>query len=1095
MVTPKQMRPALRCDILCVLVIESTQHMQNLFPDLYDSVLTKIITQLRTPVIVDSPGKKDAAAKKGSQPTKATPCVRLGVVFFGDYYPYSTRTRSTKYFTSNYREFAKTIKEHRFCEGGRLRCAATEGLVGALEMFDDFNEFDPEAGLTSVQQRHVILVSSTPPYAEPCRENDHMRYDGFGLDSVADRMRELKLSFSLVQERGKRIEQVENLLKAANVSTKPALELPKSMSPSFDVRLAGIDLPIPQEFATAALTATQPTPVALQPQTSNQLSQAPVHIQPAQNPAMPQQSVSLPQKNKVDTSAMAVDLTAAAAAPKKQRTEAEVPNAGATADDQAKLARAKSRPKNPSAPRPKAPRASNSPATATVAAPAMPQANVAGAAFLAATGVTGQNPNAVNGGMANPPSVPQHQLPPGHPMLQQQQGGNPAMASSSMQPSQPPAQAANAALNPSVLNIKKSLIAQGITSDAHHQIIIDMFAQCQNPAKSPEEKMLLKQQLEVALIQMRQSAAAQAATAQDGAQPVPQAIDTSAASTAAVARTISHQSSASTPQQQQQQQQQGQGMVSPPMQPGEQPPAAVQQLLQQALHTIRNKQNVDLRHLLSVLTPDMLEANIRDACRDQPDIINNVAALKFAYAQLKAAQQLKQQQQLQQLAQQQQQQQHAQHAQQQQAQQHLATQNAQLASPNGMQAANAGQQGHPTPVQAAAQGPNTLWRGTLVWESTPSNNIKHESVCQIAAFALQGINYTAQELNLGEWPDQLRVKLMVEANVGFVENCIRSGIQMVRIGPSPNADQDTLKYFEDFSSKMREKSYYALANAGTMKPTFPFAGIILTNFKNHLVGLPFFNRHISEAVMQLLQQHTLPSAAHHQQPGANAGAQQMTSQPVASGMSAPGAINPSTAAAILARNASLASAAQQTAAQQIMSPQQSMAVRPNLSSPGVASPVPNHLQGFANLLQNRLTHEQMEAIWSLPSTQRDATITMLLGQAMAARQIPPQLQAQLAMQQQQQMAQFQQVSHNQQFAQQFQQASNNQQLAQLLANQQLMQQQHMMGNLSGLNPAMFSAAGQQGGMTAFSNQPPNSQQLMPNQLIQQQQQQQQHRPS
>ncbi|KAJ1657735.1 hypothetical protein GGF38_004357, partial [Coemansia sp. RSA 25] len=172
MVTPKQMRPALRCDILCVFVIESTQHMQNLFPDLYDSVLTKIITQLRTPVIVDSPVKKDTSAKKsGNQPTKATPCVRLGVVFFGDYYPYSTHTCSTKYFTSNYREFAKTIKEHRFCEGGRLRCAATEGLVGALEMLDNFNECDPEAGLASVQQRHVVLVSSTPPYSEPCREN------------------------------------------------------------------------------------------------------------------------------------------------------------------------------------------------------------------------------------------------------------------------------------------------------------------------------------------------------------------------------------------------------------------------------------------------------------------------------------------------------------------------------------------------------------------------------------------------------------------------------------------------------------------------------------------------------------------------------------------------------------------------------------------------------------------------------------------------------------------------------------------------------------------------------------------------------------
>ncbi|KAJ2470508.1 hypothetical protein GGI02_002889, partial [Coemansia sp. RSA 2322] len=73
MVTPKQMRPAQRCDILCVLVIESTQQMQHLFHNLYDTVLTKIITQLRTPLLVDSSGRKDAAGRKG-QPTKATPC-------------------------------------------------------------------------------------------------------------------------------------------------------------------------------------------------------------------------------------------------------------------------------------------------------------------------------------------------------------------------------------------------------------------------------------------------------------------------------------------------------------------------------------------------------------------------------------------------------------------------------------------------------------------------------------------------------------------------------------------------------------------------------------------------------------------------------------------------------------------------------------------------------------------------------------------------------------------------------------------------------------------------------------------------------------
>ncbi|KAJ2829279.1 hypothetical protein IWW50_000947, partial [Coemansia erecta] len=303
MVTATQIRPAPRCDILCVLVVESTQHMQSLFDGLYDTVITRLITQMRTPVIVDTAGNKTQPA------TKATPCVRLGVVFYGDYFPYSTQTCSKQYFTSNYREFTKTIKSHRFCEGGQLRCAAAEGLVGALEMFDDFAEFDPEAHLANVQQRHAIMVTSTPPYDQGCRENAHMRYDGFHMDDVAGRMREMKISFSLIKERGKRIEQVEGLLKTANVSTKGPLELPKPMSPGFDVQLMGIDLPIPPEFASAI---SVPAPIApatlpnIQPQPS-----APVHIQPQpiqavvtqppQQPPQQQQQQMVPQKNKVDT--------------------------------------------------------------------------------------------------------------------------------------------------------------------------------------------------------------------------------------------------------------------------------------------------------------------------------------------------------------------------------------------------------------------------------------------------------------------------------------------------------------------------------------------------------------------------------------------------------------------------------------------------------------------------------------------------------------------------------------------------------------------------------------------------------------------------
>ncbi|KAJ1772655.1 hypothetical protein LPJ74_001371, partial [Coemansia sp. RSA 1843] len=409
MVTPKQMRPAPRCDILCVLVVESTQQLQHVFPELYDTVIARIIAQLRTPIVVDTSNKKDAGTKKTTGPvTKATPCVRLGVVFFGDYFPYSTQTCSTQYFTSNYREFTKTVKAHRFREGGMLRCAATEGLVGALEMFDDFEEFDPEAHLTNVQQRHTILVTSTPPYSEPCRENGHMRYDNYTLEDVAQRMRELKISFSLIQERGKRIDQMEALLGSANVSTRQPLELPAAMSPHFDTRLMGIDIHIPREFmdsvsapqpiAPAAILPNNPPPVHIQPQPI--ISPPPsssVSIQPQSLATVPtpQQQISvstatslLPQKNKAAEAASSAAAAGAVsvASGKKQKTDQDAQSATSTmavtaaspvtAEESAKpTARTKGRAKGSGGR--KTSRASNSPA---VAAKPTPPAAAAAAA-------------------------------------------------------------------------------------------------------------------------------------------------------------------------------------------------------------------------------------------------------------------------------------------------------------------------------------------------------------------------------------------------------------------------------------------------------------------------------------------------------------------------------------------------------------------------------------------------------------------------------------------------------------------------------------------------------------------------------------------
>ncbi|KAJ2585970.1 hypothetical protein EV177_009846, partial [Coemansia sp. RSA 1804] len=203
------------------------------------------------------------------------------------------------------------------------------------------------------------------------------------------------------------------------------MELPAAMSPYFDVRLMGIDLPIPPEFAEPATISTLPpplsiAPVAIQPHIQ---PQQPVHIQPMQNnsnmlpttaiaatstisaPPQHQQPIPspataslLPQKNKAPetgpagpgaTNAVSSAALAMAAGVKKQKTDqdasvhpfsstsASVPvpagaagtaQAGVTEELPAKPAgRAKGRAKGAGGR--KASRASNSPAITAKATP------------------------------------------------------------------------------------------------------------------------------------------------------------------------------------------------------------------------------------------------------------------------------------------------------------------------------------------------------------------------------------------------------------------------------------------------------------------------------------------------------------------------------------------------------------------------------------------------------------------------------------------------------------------------------------------------------------------------------------------------------
>ncbi|KAJ1898370.1 hypothetical protein LPJ66_002805, partial [Kickxella alabastrina] len=641
MVTPKQMRPAQRCDILCVLVIESTQHMHNLFHELYDSVITNLINQLRTPVIVDASGKK-------SQTTKATPCVRLGVVFYGDYYPYSTRTCSTQYFTSNYREFTKAIKAHKFCEGGQLRCAVTDGLVGALEMFDDFAEFDPEAHLANVQQRHAILVSSTPPYMQPCQENVHMRYDGFGLDDVAKRMRELKLSFSLIQERGKRIEQVEGLLDTANISTKPPLELPKAMSPSFSVRLMGIDLQIPPEFAepVAQLTAIAPAPApAILPNTQLQPApqmSAPVHIQPQpqvltqpQAPPAMQQSQSqpqlVPQKNKADAEAHLAESPMAAKKPKVDPDPASAVVTSPNTDDQPKSARGKGRVKT-----------GNSPGTAATAATSRKASKPLDSPAVSANQIPTTPQSASAGGPANAQQQQhQHALDPnemevtpssetamsvksptGLQQLQQKQQKQQINNGSVEQTAAMMPNIVQQATNPSYAAILADFKSKG-ASDEDLRLLLVLMMEVQNPARPIPERMDIKRKLEILITKLKNNSAAPDNSATSGIiMQSPQPMDITMAAPAG------NTASASQPQ----------AMMSPASQTATLPTNIMQQLLHHTLNLVRMKLNIDIRQVFYALTPETFEAQVREVCRDQPEVLANMNSLKASFIQIKTIQ-------------------------------------------------------------------------------------------------------------------------------------------------------------------------------------------------------------------------------------------------------------------------------------------------------------------------------------------------------------------------------------------------------------------------------------------------------------------------
>ncbi|KAJ2751084.1 hypothetical protein H4S06_004220, partial [Coemansia sp. BCRC 34490] len=757
-------------------------------------------------------------------------------------------------------------------------------------------------------------------------------------------MRELKISFSLVQERGKRIDQMEALLGSANVSTKPPMELPAAMSPYFDVRLMGIDLLIPPEFAEPAATSNLPpplsiAPVAIQPHIQ---PQQPVHIQPMQNNSNPlpttaiaaastisappqnQQHIQspataslLPQKNKAPetgpagpsaTNAVSSAALAMAAGVKKQKTDQDasvhpssstsasmpVPagaagtaQAGVTEEPPAKPAgRAKGRAKGAGGR--KASRASNSPAITAKATPNNGGVFVGASSASSSTNMVTSTPllhlqqqqqqqhlspqvaamaghaNAINSstgaGQLGPPSQQQQQQ-----QLQQQQ----------QQAQQSATAMASQAQSLTLSNWIQSLRAQGITSNEDVHVLISIASQLQNVQLSEQEKKQVRQQLEVALARAKQNAIAASASSAGGNMAVPQGASPGLTNAGLANRSpmvsaalgqsyppgatpVMHRPPLPPPPPQQPPQQgggtssAGSSIMSPatlPTQPAQQPnqsPAQLQQamlnqLLNSALSLLRVKLNMELKQMIVVLTPDQFEAQLRDAGRDRPELINNIQIIKATFANYnrQAIQALERQQQ--QMQQQQQQQQQRQ---------------AQLSSPGSAQPQGVGQA---SGASHAAQGGH-IWQGTLHWESRQGENKKYDLICPVAAYPYPGVNITPQSLKINEWPEQLRVTDIISSSEGFTEYCIQLGIPLVRLGVSPVANQERVGYFEDFCNTLRNKPYFALVRTNPQITAPPFHGLFLTFFRNSLVALPFLNFPITANVIHTLTQFGMAAA-------------------------------------------------------------------------------------------------------------------------------------------------------------------------------------------------------------------------------------------
>ncbi|KAI8346300.1 mediator complex subunit 25 von Willebrand factor type A-domain-containing protein [Mortierella sp. GBAus27b] len=183
--------PSLRHEILCVFAIENSAKMGTNFETLLISYIEPILRHFRAPPVdpeTNQPRHKDA------------PLVQCALAIYGDYQPDSSSTIDARYFTKDPVTFLRELRLIKFEYGGVFRNAVVEGLVSALEMFDQYDELRINEGMEP--ERHLILVADSSPHLTGCRCNSNERYDNYSVENAAEEMHKVGQQMFLLAGQG-----------------------------------------------------------------------------------------------------------------------------------------------------------------------------------------------------------------------------------------------------------------------------------------------------------------------------------------------------------------------------------------------------------------------------------------------------------------------------------------------------------------------------------------------------------------------------------------------------------------------------------------------------------------------------------------------------------------------------------------------------------------------------------------------------------------------------------------------------------------------------------------------------------------------------